>query len=1438
MIQADDARRLKTNSTCELLFKLELTLLTTSQANMVAAEQQRVREIFRACLSAASSQQRSKVLEQECDGDIVLLRTVSRLLEAHDLNRNFLEEPFCQLTSVSASKYSKMLEFDPEGTLECRTEDSALGSLVGPYKLLEQIGEGGMGTVFMAAQSHPIRRKIALKIIKAGMDTKQVIARFEAERQVLAMMNHPHIAKVLDAGTTSAGNPYFVMELIKGIPITKFCNQQTLDLRQRLVLFQQVCDAVQHAHQKGVIHRDLKPSNILVELQDVKAVAKVIDFGVAKATQQALTENTLYTGFSQLIGTPLYMSPEQAQLNSLDVDVRSDVYSLGVLLYELLTGSTPFDSETLKRAGFDEMRRMIREDEPPRPSSRVSTLENKLASTVSVQRQTDQRQLSLTMKRELDWIVMRALEKDRTRRYESASGLSQDIQRYLDGDFVLACPPSTAYRIRKYVKRRPHLIAAAAPLGIAILVSFALLWNERRQTLAALTQVTSERQLAQEQKLAAELQEKQARANAAEAILQRNDASLNRYYAEIVSGQVDQQLGSISRLQQKLIRHLPILDEEDRRGWEWYYLYSLCHPETRTLFGAKGDSGNASWSPGGAYIASAVIIYDAKTGECVRRLDPSRILTTDGTWSPDGQMYAWGAVEDDNCIYLWERESDRLTELRGHKSSVWCVNWSPDGNQLASGGMDKEVWIWDVATRAPTHKFDAGEFVTDVAWSPNGEMLAAGIKWNDVKVWNPKSGEQLANLEDLGEPGVSYRVRLSWHPNSDQLAVSTPEGWFVVHPSDWTVIQKEARKQAPGYAVAWRPDGKRIAVANNGMISVLNTVVEDNAAPAVYGPTQAVRSITWSLDGQKLMTNEDQGAIKVWDLNSPFQPPVLSVGNPVQSLAWLPDSETIVTVDSLEGSTSFWHATAGVRRKVEPALSDGETYWSPDRRLVACLPNAKSQEIRILNGTTGEVHATWNTDPKDEVGGICWSQDGTKLAIRKGIAKRTSMEVWDVEHEKRISKWMLQGIGSHADVSNEMAWSPDGALIALAAMGETGDDGTAAHQGHVYVVEASRGVTVLKHNLAGWDDRSIVTSLAWHPDNQSFIAGNHSGLIEAVAVASGRTLFRSQLSRTPIRSLAWNPDGSRVVSAAEDGTVKVCATNSGEELLQFQLGESAKQASWSPNGKRLAVVTDRGEIHLWDATRAYEFSESGSRRGELAWTFYQASRQSADANKAARLQQVLKLAADTLGFWEVRGHAYAKLGDFESASQEFAKAIEPGLRTSFTVAEYYGYSLLGAGKPSAYRRHCEALLKAFSDTEVASTGGSVAWLCVLTEDDQLETEPVLRLAQNDANANDENRTTLCLGAALYRNQQYQAAADMLTETADHIESQANTDQHWKLACSQYFLAMARQRLGHDHQARRILADATAFTEILPTATSWIDRVALQVLHQEASALID
>src|SRR5437867_3248323 len=435
------------------------------------------REIFVEAIDKATPAERAAYLDGACGKDPLLRQRVEDLLAKHFQQDSFMKGPAVQGSQTVALPLS-------EGP----------GTIIDRYKLLEKVGEGGFGAVYVAEQKEPVKRRVALKIIKLGMDTRQVIARFEAERQALALMDHPNIAKVFDAGATETGRPYFVMELVRGVPITRYCDENNLPTVERLGLFMAVCQAIQHAHQKGIIHRDIKPSNILVTLHDGMPVPKVIDFGIAKATHGDLTDKTIYTQFQQFIGTPAYISPEQAEMSGLDMDTRSDIYSLGVLLYELLVGRTPFDGKELLISGLDEMRRVIREQEPLRPSTRLSALTPEELTAAAKRRSADPPKLVHALRGDLDWIVMKCLEKDRARRYETASGVSADLKRFLDNEPVVARPPSTVYQFRKFVRRHKGAVAAASAVALALILglgfaTFALL----RERQARLKQMVAEK---------------------------------------------------------------------------------------------------------------------------------------------------------------------------------------------------------------------------------------------------------------------------------------------------------------------------------------------------------------------------------------------------------------------------------------------------------------------------------------------------------------------------------------------------------------------------------------------------------------------------------------------------------------------------------------------------------------------------------------------------------------------------------------------------------------------------------------------------------------------------------------------------------------------------------------------------------------------------------
>jgi hypothetical protein len=523
--------------------------------------------------------------------------------------------------------------------------EEVAGTVIGRYKLLQQIGEGGCGVVYMAEQQEPVRRRVALKVIKLGMDTRQVIARFEAERQALALMDHPNIAKVLDAGATETGRPYFVMELVKGIPITRYCDEHNLSTLTRLGLFVQVCQAIQHAHQKGIIHRDIKPSNVLVADHDGVPVPKIIDFGIAKATtDQRLTDKTVFTAFEQFIGTPAYMSPEQANLSGLDIDTRSDIYSLGVLLYELLTGKTPFEADRLHEAGLDEIRRIIREEEPVRPSTKLHTLDAAEQTTVAKHRQSDPPKLAHLIRGDLDWIVMKALEKDRGRRYETANGLARDIQRHLNDEPVVARPPGSFYRFQKMVRRNKLVFAAASAVAAALIAGLGFsTWAFLRERTAHANELAA-RWIADEQRQRAE-------ASAATAQEQRKRAETREaekghllYVASMNLAQQAWEQNNIGQLDQ-LLKETQAYPE---LGFEWYFWQRQTHLSLQTLRHGGGVSSVA--------------------------------------FSPDGQRIVTGGAG--RTAKVWEAASGReLLTLAGHTGGIFSVVFSPDGQRIVTGSF-------------------------------------------------------------------------------------------------------------------------------------------------------------------------------------------------------------------------------------------------------------------------------------------------------------------------------------------------------------------------------------------------------------------------------------------------------------------------------------------------------------------------------------------------------------------------------------------------------------------------------------------------------------------------------------------------------------------------------------------------------------------------------
>jgi WD40 repeat protein len=1122
-----------------------------------------VEQIFHEAREIKPGGAREAYLRGVCGIDIELRSKVEALLRAEALAGDFLQrtEPFEKAPPAGGSA-------------------EQAGDLIGRYKLLQQIGEGGFGTVWMAEQREPVRRRVALKIIKLGMDTRQVIARFEAERQALAMMDHPNIAKVFDAGATDSGRPYFVMELVAGIQIVEYCDTEALDTRARLGLFEQVCRAIEHAHQKGVIHRDIKPSNVLVTLHDGRPVPRVIDFGIAKATDAELTEKTYFTEHRQMIGTPAYMSPEQADMPGLDIDTRSDIYSLGVLLYELLTGETPFDAGQLLSKGFVEMMRIIREVDPPKPSTRLSTARR---GAVGPRRGGDPRRLGAMVRGDLDWIVMKCLEKDRRRRYPTADGLAADVRRYLAGDAVSAAPPGVAYRARKFVRRHRSAVVGASAFTAALLLGLSV-------AVAGFVDASTQRDLAR-----GAARDAVAAKGLAEAERSRADAQAEKLRHELYAAQIARVQRVLDSGGSEAVKAVLASCDPELRGWEWDRLNWLSDRSKRTLRVHEGDH-------------EGIVLYSP---------DGGRFLTTDNA----------------GRVTVWDSESfQRLLEIPVAPSAdgiaLTSAAFSADGSLIAAGTTGGTVGVYDASSGAMLKSFRTEDSrVRSVAIDPTGAYVVAGSWLGPTLVWSLQTGERLLTLGDRAERGEVLRFT----PDGSRLLIGSLANWvslveiptgrvalsergssFVVWDADLSPdstaiasVGQDARiwmrNAATGrlkYAVsagkgdpralAFHPGGDVLAVAGGDGLITMYDVENGGRLGSLCGHESPVSSISFHPGGRFVLSYSRNGSVKLWHLGAAQDSVVYNAGVELTAVGFSAGDARLFLGGLNYGVRSVDPRTlAPMSTEPAPVQEIHQMVLSGDGRLIGASGVASLQDrepTAAVYDIEGRALHRW---PVCEMP-LAVSHDAHHIVSveEPGVAVVRDTRSGEIVRRVPIGSDRIRCIAFGPGDASVITGGEDGLVRVIDASGVIAQT-LRAHGGGVSgllpLQRDGRLVTCsLKDNsvkvwewpsgelLFDFDDAQIPVAIAVSPDGSRLVAGGRGMGIPLWDLRTGRRTMTLTGITAQINGVAFSRDGRTVVSCGLDHSVRIWETSapSQQELEARYTVDAAHRRARNVNLRR------------------------------------------------------------------------------------------------------------------------------------------------------------------------------------------------------------------------------------------------------------------------------
>ena len=1426
----------------------------------------RAESIFTAALGRGP-EQRAAYVEGACHDDPELRARVEALLAAHEGLGSFLEPPTRQQPVPSNIS---------EGP----------GSRIGRYKLLQLIGEGGFGSVFMAEQEEPVKRRVALKVVKLGMDTRQVIARFEAERQALALMDHPNIAKVLDAGATDTGRPYFVMELVKGVPITEYCDKNNLSTGERVELLIAVCNAVQHAHQKGVIHRDIKPSNVLVTLHDGKPVPKVIDFGIAKATSQRLTEKTVFTEYRQFIGTPAYTSPEQAEMSGLDVDTRSDIYSLGVLLYELLTGGTPFDATKLREVAYAEIQRIIREVEPQRPSVRLSTMGDELTIKAK-QRSVDPMQLRKQVRGDLDWIVMKCLEKDRTRRYETASGLAADLRRHLHDEPVAAGPPSAAYQFRKLARRNRGLfaavgaIAAVLILGLGAATTGFVRANHARKSLAqALIDTQRARDEKESQKQEAEHQQHSAEVALSRGMLsEANALDLAGHWSE-ADARYTQALNAFERLKQ------PALPVE----FSMFGHFAASAPPLMN-YALEGRIGAVVFTKDGRRalarnVDRKVFLVDLATGATLRTIElPPNAGIGGLVLSPDETSVVCGGSRKLWKIDLQTGNSLWTQEING---SVALVVRNNAGSQIVFGREDGVFEVRDMQTGRQIQEFHghaSGPPGNSALFTPDGRMVLSSSSSGPVRLWEVDTGKEVRAFADgapIGGVAMTSDGRLaitaSIFRNTEVRVWELQSGTLLrtMHTSVGTI------------KAVVSPDDRTLVCAGVGGTITFFDLTTGAIVNVLHGKGAITPDLALSADGQMLLSCSFDNYFQLWSTRR---------NSDVPTIAAREVSDIAISRDGRLGATfgaphllSVWNLATGQRLETyDMGLSaEGEMCFSPDGRVLARMTS--DGQLKLWDLAAHAPRASWNAHgpPIKERATFCidFSPDGKTLVSggSDGLVK-----LWDA-----ITGKPLRAFSGHSNGVTKVCFTETGGKLASCALDNTARlwdvaSGTAIRTlANVPEQQTAMAISANEQSLAIFGSFKLaVYDLQTGNSRRVIFGGPQNGLalssegayvlvagwdreVRMYDLSTGNQVRGLEGHQGLINMMVTTPQNTAALTAsAYDGTVRFWDwRRSGQYVSQLPRVEQA-QATLSREPNNAAAWAQLGE---WFAFRgmdawAIEFLEKARKLGAAVPPLTLADcaarlgnmTQSADALRDAvaaasspqeksylglRLQAIadaaettahvanLELAAQTRD----QGIAVARKEDFETARTRFARAIalDP---LDLWPWYYQGCLLAYLGDESAYEQHCKAMLAQFGSSNDPLVIDRVGKTCLLLaklggDPQQLATW----VRSSPPSAGYEGWLAICKGMAEYRREDFKAALNWL----DHRSLKLNLIGETTL---DFYLAMTLQKSGNSQGAKETMQRAEeAFTKVLPlsdaTSTNLEDWLICQVAHREAEALLN